>query len=117
MVYPFLSADPRQPNILQIVKDNVGANKTFIGVKLYAPTGYSPTDPLLYSTGDTYSDKEDCLYNYCMKNDIPITAHCSDSGFATFNNTAKVKGYIYTADKDKIEYKDGIIVFKRKSIY
>ena len=114
MVYPFLSVDPHKKDILDIVKKEVGPGKNFIGIKLYAPCGYSPTDPLLYGKSDTYTEKEDCLYNFCLKNDIPITAHNSDSGFATFNNSVKINGYIYQANTNIIEKVDKVIQFKKQ---
>jgi hypothetical protein len=114
MVYPFLSVDPRKKGILDIVKNEVGKGKDFIGIKLYSPCGYSPTDPVLFGTTHRYSPNEDCLYNYCIKNDIPITAHNSDSGFATFTNTANINGYIYNAETDDIEDVKGTVVFKKK---
>ncbi len=113
-VYPFLSVDPRKEGILDIVKKEVGERKDFIGIKLYAPIGYSPTDPLLYGTSGQYSSDEDCLYNFCLKNDIPITAHCSDAGFATLNNSVNIHGYIYNSDKREIEYVNGAVEFTKK---
>ena len=114
LVYPFLSVDPRKKGILDIVKREVGKGKDFIGIKLYSPCGYSPTDPVLYGISDHYSPDEDCLYNFCLKNDIPITAHNSDSGFATFTNSVKVNGYIYNKDINNIEYVNKRIIFKKK---
>jgi|GEM_PF-1115017 len=114
IVYPFLSVDPRKKDILDIVKNEVGEGKDFIGIKLYAPLGYSPTDPLLYGTSDTYQPYEDCLYNYCIINDIPITAHNSDSGFATFTNSVKIHGHIYNEKINSVEYVDRIVRFNNK---
>lgn len=114
IVYPFLSVDPRNKEILNIVKREVGPGKDFIGIKLYAPCGYSPTDPVLYGTSHNYSPNEDCLFNYCIQNDIPITAHNSDSGFATFTNSVKINGYIYNPNIDDIEYVNDRVIFKKK---
>ncbi len=96
LVFPFLSVDPRRPNILDYVKDMVGPGKPFHGVKLYAPTGYSPTDPVLF---DILPDRPDCVYKYCQDNRIPITAHCSPGGFGTIARSVHVRGHIYV-DKD-----------------
>jgi predicted TIM-barrel fold metal-dependent hydrolase len=90
-VFPFMVVDPRRPGILEMVKIFVGQGKPFAGVKLYAPNGYSPTDPLLYGKeGDT-----DCIYQFCIDNDLPITAHNSAGGFATFVTNLEVKGLVF----------------------
>lgn len=106
-VFPFLSVDPRRKNILQFVKQNVGKNKTFHGVKIYAPTGYSPTDPVLFGT----ENNNDCVYKFCEENAIPITAHCSDAGFATFANKVNITGVIYRY-KEIIRVDDFELYFK-----
>jgi predicted TIM-barrel fold metal-dependent hydrolase len=84
---PFLGVDPRRPDILAIVKENVGPGKTFHGVKLYPPIGFSPTDPVLMN------DKG--LYKHCSDNNIPVTSHCSFGGFATYANNTIVSGHVY----------------------
>ncbi len=91
-VFPFLSVDPRRPDIIETVKNHVGNDNTFLGVKLYPPIGFSPTDPVLMGNGG--------LYAYCQENRIPITAHCSCGGFATYANRATVTGHIYDLDED-----------------
>ncbi|RLD61839.1 MAG: hypothetical protein DRJ01_07195 [Bacteroidetes bacterium] len=106
-IFPFLSVDPRRKNILQFVKQNVGKNKTFHGVKIYAPTGYSPTNPVLF--GD--ENNNDCVYKYCEENAIPITAHCSDAGFATFANKLNITGEIYKY-KEIVRVDDFELYFK-----
>ncbi|MBE9467953.1 MAG: amidohydrolase family protein [Bacteroidetes bacterium] len=106
-VFPFLSVDPRRKNILQFVKQNVGKNKIFYGVKIYTPTGYSPTDPVLFGT----ENDNDCVYKFCEENGIPITAHCSDAGFATFANKLNITGVIYRY-KEIIRVDDFQLYFK-----
>lgn len=106
-IFPFLSVDPRRENILQFVKKNVGKDKIFHGVKIYAPTGYSPTDPVLFGT----EDNDDCVYKFCEDNGIPITAHCSDAGFATFAQKVNVTGEIYRA-KEVISVNNFKLYFK-----
>jgi predicted TIM-barrel fold metal-dependent hydrolase len=91
-IYPFLAVDPRRPGILKYMKENVGKGKPFIGVKLYTPNGYSPTDPLLYGS----SGNDDCVYDFCVKNKIPVTVHNSYGGFATFVDSVEVNGDVYT---------------------
>ncbi len=87
MVYPFLSVDPRRPDILEIVKKLVGRENIFHGIKLYPPIGFSPTDPVLFGDGG--------LYAYCQEKRIPVTSHCSLGGFATYADKATVSGHIY----------------------
>lgn len=87
-VFPFYAADPRRPNIVTKIKQNVkkgtpDADKKYCGVKIYAPNGYSPTSPKMLK-----------IYEYCVENDIPLTAHCSHGGFASFENKIKVNGLI-----------------------
>ena len=91
-IFPFLAVDPRRPGILKYMKENVGKGKPFIGVKLYTPNGYSPTDPLLYGS----EGNDDCVYNYCVKNKIPVTVHNSFGGFATFMDSVEITGDVYT---------------------
>lgn len=100
-VIPFFSVDPRRADTpekaveyLNNIKSYVGKNKPFAGIKLYCPLGYSPTDPFLFGS-EKGNETEDCLYKFCQENKIPITAHCSDAGFATFARYAKVTGHIF----------------------
>ncbi len=90
MVFPFLAVDPRRPGIADYAKANVGKGKLFIGVKLYCPNGYSPTDPLLFGP----EGEKGGIYAFCEENGIPVTAHNSDGGFATLSKSVKVSGHI-----------------------
>ncbi len=90
MVFPFLAVDPRRPGIADYAKANVGKGKLFIGVKLYCPNGYSPTDPLLFGP----DGEKGGIYAFCEENGIPVTAHNSDGGFATLSKSVKVSGLI-----------------------
>lgn len=92
-LYPFLAVDPRRKNMEQIILDSVGKDKPFYGIKLYAPNGYSPTDPNLFDDSQGFIDGMS-LYSYCIKNNIPIMAHCSDAGFSTFVEDVEVWGDI-----------------------
>ncbi len=93
-LFPFLAVDPRRENMEQIILENVGNGKPFHGIKLYAPNGYSPTDPNLFDDNQKFIDGMS-LYSYCIKNNIPIMAHCSDAGFSTFVEELQVWGDIY----------------------
>ncbi|TAL26646.1 MAG: hypothetical protein EPN94_02855 [Nitrospirae bacterium] len=110
-VFPFFSVDPRRYGIIQMVKDKVGLDKKFRGIKLYAPLGFSPTHPVLMEKGG--------LYDYCQEHKIPVTVHCSNGGFATFSKSVTVTGYVYrngsaeyVTDK-KIEFKHNLPDFKK----
>ena len=67
-IYPFIAADPRRPNLLDLIKDFI-ENKGGKGIKIYPPLGFFPFDQRLYP-----------VYEYAQKNDIPITTHCSRGG-------------------------------------
>ena len=75
-VFPFLAVDPRRPGILELVRQKVGPGKPFSGVKLYPSLGYLPTHPGLFP-----------IYEYCMKNDAPITVHASRGVIKTWCKT------------------------------
>ncbi|MGA3085578.1 MAG: amidohydrolase family protein [Thermodesulfobacteriota bacterium] len=94
-VFPFLSVDPRRPNILETVKQQVGSDKIFLGIKLYPPIGFSPTDPVLMGANN--------LYAYCQDKGIPITAHCSNGGFATYADKVIVSGHIYDRNTGQVK--------------
>lgn len=91
MVFPFLAVDPRRPGIADYAKTNVGKGKTFAGVKLYCPTGYSPTDPLLFGP----DGERGGIYAFCEDNGIPVTTHNSDGGFATLAKNVYITGLIH----------------------
>jgi len=90
-VFPFFVVDPRRKGVLELMKKYVGKGKPFHGVKLYTANGYSPTDPILF--GKNIGD--DCVYKYCVDNQIPITAHCSSGGFSSFVQQLEIRGDYY----------------------
>ena len=95
LVFPFLAVDPRRPGIADYAKANVGKGKMFAGVKLYCPTGYSPTDPLLFGP----DGERGGIYSFCEDNGIPVTTHNSDGGFATLAKSVYVTGLIQVNGK------------------
>lgn len=107
-ILPFLAVDPRREGIIEYAKKNVGKKKLFSGIKIYTPTGYSPTDPILF--GD---DNKEGFYAFCQSNKIPITAHCSNSGFATLAGSVFVNGHIWK-DGKVVMYNNEELVFKNK---
>lgn len=54
----------------------------FIGIKVYPPLGFNPwPDERWEKSADEEMRKVRCLYEFCVKHAIPITAHCSPGGF------------------------------------
>ncbi len=98
-IFPFLAVDPRRENMANIILENVGEGKAFHGIKLYAPNGYSPTDPNLCDDSQGFINGKS-LYSYCIENNIPIMAHCSNAGFANFVSNLEVWGDIHTGDEN-----------------
>ncbi len=50
----------------------------FLGIKVYPPLGFNPWP----ENEKAELKKVETLYKFCVEKNIPITAHCSDSGFA-----------------------------------
>ena len=96
-IFPFLATDPRREGMSGYITDNVGRENSFRGIKMYAPNGYSPTDPLLFDDAKGFINGK-CLYAYCIENRIPIMAHCSNAGFSTFVMELEVCGDILVHD-------------------
>lgn len=113
-IFPFLAVDPRRKGIAKLIKENVGRDKTFRGVKLYAPNGYSPTDPKLFDDASKFIDGK-CLYSYCIENEIPIMIHCSNAGFSTFVAELEVCGDVIQNDKI-ITYKTPTMIYFKKNV-
>ena len=120
-IYPFLGIDPRRNDndlkdvLMDLVIDRVGKDKTFAGIKLYTALGYSPTHPFLYDR----DRKKPSLYQWCQKNDIPITVHFSHIGFSHINDSIRIKGDVYYPDAGRIVpgeelYDNGIMPFRKK---
>ena len=63
-ILPFVCADPRRENILDLIKEYIEDHK-FTGIKLYPALGFFPDDKRL-----------DGVYEYAEANEIPITTHC-----------------------------------------
>ncbi|MEK6794410.1 MAG: amidohydrolase family protein [Spirochaetota bacterium] len=112
-IFPFLGVDPRRNDaldgkLLSFIGDMVGKGRTFAGVKLYPPIGFSPTDPFLFGKGG--------FYEYAEKNGIPITVHFSAAGFAVMSDRVAAQGDIYDDDSGEIAsvtdiFEDGVIDF------
>ncbi len=110
-VFPFLAVDPRREGIAEYAMENVGKGNLFIGVKLYCPNGYSPTDPLLFGP----EGERGGIYAFCEDNGIPVTAHNSDGGFATLAKSVLIDGLIYfngelkQMNKERVTFKTSIL--------
>jgi predicted TIM-barrel fold metal-dependent hydrolase len=86
-VFPFIAIDPRRKGIIDRFIREIYPKQIFCGVKLYTPNGYSPSDDDLMKTGG--------LYDFCCKNNVPITAHNSNGGFASPLKEIEIFGDIY----------------------
>lgn len=64
LLFPFVSADPRRPDVTALVKDYI-ENKGFYGIKMYPALGFFPQDSRLNE-----------LYAWAEANEIPVTTHC-----------------------------------------
>jgi predicted TIM-barrel fold metal-dependent hydrolase len=81
-LHPFVAFDPLRSDGLDLVQTAV-QKEGFIGVKVYPPVGFAPTCNARLLTGNKKAgdiDKSlDALYDYCTKNDVPITTHCASA--------------------------------------
>jgi predicted TIM-barrel fold metal-dependent hydrolase len=95
-IRPFFSVDPRreytgQANTIALLEDKLlVAGARFAGIKLYTPAGFSPTDPILMGT-----PKQKGVYEFCIENNIPVTAHSSNAEFACFSKFLRVRGDVF----------------------
>lgn len=95
MILPFLAVDPHNKDIYkQFLKvfapgedlgflefANIKPKLSFVGVKLYPPLGYTPTDPTLFE-----------IFKVCQEKNIPVLTH--------------VGGYRTRAEDDNVEIRD-----------
>lgn len=97
-------AQPERISSLDLVKDAI-LNKGFIGVKIYNPMGYKPIDnksvhvhrkrvavrngKLQYLfPPEEYDAVLYELYDFCVENDVPLTAHCQVGGIEAYPNAS-----------------------------
>lgn len=112
-IFPFIAVDPRREGVAEDIETYIVKDKTFHGVKIYSPNGYSPTDLNLFDPNQKFVHGTS-LYKWCEDNGIPIMAHCSDSGFGTFTKRLQVYGDVCTQVEDtsnnkytyQLEFKD-----------
>lgn len=68
-LFPFVMVNPKRDRCYGIMKDAI-EKMGFWGVKLYPSLGY-----------EVHSEKMSPVYNYCIKNNVPILTHCTIEGF------------------------------------
>ncbi len=66
---PFVCADPRNPEMMDIVTDCI-QNRGFRGIKIYPPYGFFP-----------YDRRMDPLYDYAASQGIPVVTHSGPASF------------------------------------
>jgi len=91
-IYPFIAADPRRENLLEIVKDFI-ENKGGTGIKIYPPLGFYPFDERLYP-----------IYKYAENNQIPIIAHCSRGG-VYYRGKLRKDDFIHPKTNEEFKHK------------
>lgn len=91
--FPFICADPRRPNISDIVKTYIEKHD-FQGIKIYPPLGYYPFDEGLYP-----------VYEYAEANSVPIISHCC-SGVVNFRGSITQDMLIHPRTGEKLKRKD-----------
>jgi predicted TIM-barrel fold metal-dependent hydrolase len=69
-IYPFIFADPRRPNIMEMLKKYIDLG--FKGIKIYPAMGCFPFD-----------DKYDPIFRLAVERNIPVLTHCSPYGANT----------------------------------
>ncbi|MEN7982569.1 MAG: amidohydrolase family protein [Nanoarchaeota archaeon] len=77
-IMPFIMFDPRRKSSAHLVKTSL-EKMGFLGVKMYPPLGYDP-NPFSFFNPEKVNDELKEVYEYCEKNYIPITTHCSKHG-------------------------------------
>jgi predicted TIM-barrel fold metal-dependent hydrolase len=95
---------PEEHGSLNLVKEAI-EEKGFIGVKLYNSLGYRPFNNqtvdkkrrkiglhkkmgYLVFKGEEYDEVLSELYEYCIENEVPITAHCVMDGIESYSKAS-----------------------------
>src|SRR5690606_17921052 len=69
-VLPFIAVNPHRSDHFEIMRRAI-EEQGFVGVKLYPSLGYEMTTPAMRN-----------VLAYCRAEDVPITIHCTATGFA-----------------------------------
>ena len=88
-IIPFYAADPRHPDIVERVRQNLAPDK-FRGVKIYPNLGYKPDHPNLMQ-----------VYKLCIKGNYPVVTHCSPGGIWSYG----LPGPERRANSEPLNYK------------
>lgn len=97
LIFPFVNADPRRPNLLDLVKEYIEVHG-FTGIKLYPSLGFYPDDERLSP-----------IYDYANEKKLPITAHCIPVNAVFYGGNI--------SDQDKAKAKSLDPKFKFRSNY
>ncbi len=71
----FSAFDPRRHDWMKLVITS--RKKGFVGFKFYPAMGYRPSD----NQDKKIQLRIDAFFDWCVKNDVPIFAHCTPEGF------------------------------------
>ena len=91
-VIPFIHIDPRRPGFMDLLKKSV-TEWGIEGVKIYPPLGYFPYDEDLYP-----------VYEYCVKQDIPVLSHCSPYNPVHFKGSKKELSRLLSKSKNYVDF-------------
>ncbi|HEX5840287.1 MAG TPA: amidohydrolase family protein [Anaerolineales bacterium] len=92
-IIPFYAADPRHPDIVDRVKNNLVRGK-FEGIKIYPSLGYPPDDDRLME-----------IYQLCIEGDFPVVTHCSPGGIWQYGLSKETR----RAYSEPLYYKERIL--------
>ncbi|MCU0369895.1 MAG: amidohydrolase [Bacteroidales bacterium] len=92
-IIAFVHIDPRRKGFLDLLKKSV-EEWGFRGVKIYPPLGYFPYDPDLYP-----------VYDYCVKQKLPVISHCSPYNPVHFKGSKKELHHLLSKSKTPIDLK------------
>lgn len=77
-IMPFVMFDPRRRSVWDLTRmalEEMG----FLGVKMYPPLGYHPDPTSMLNEAEVNRELEN-LYEYCERESVPVTTHCSRGG-------------------------------------
>lgn len=77
-IMPFIMFDPRRRGGSELIRTAL-EKMGFLGVKMYPPLGYHPDPSSFFNDAEMNRQLRD-IYEYCERESIPITTHCSRGG-------------------------------------
>jgi len=88
-VVGFVAYSPFRSDSLSVIQK--ARSMGLLGVKFYPPSGYRPIgnteadiDPASGVSAAEVDERNRVLFEYCVKNDVPIFTHCSSEGMQRF---------------------------------